>query len=64
MFKVVPRYEQHLWYPIVVRYGTTSRCKIVEMQGKQVNDYNDWVREHNAQFKKYPLGGEYEQTNY
>jgi hypothetical protein len=37
--KVVPRYVDHLWYPILVPMGGYNR--IVEMQGRQVNEWND-----------------------
>jgi hypothetical protein len=41
------RYEDHLWYPILVKVG--GGHWIVEMQGKSVNAWNDMVRE---QWKK------------
>lgn len=31
-------YENHLWYPIVVK--TDGVSQIVEMQGKEVNEWN------------------------
>lgn len=40
--RITPRYEDHLWYPILVRLG--GYCRIVEMQGKEVNEWNDMVR--------------------
>lgn len=39
--KIIPRYVDHLWYPILVRCG--GFCRIVEMQGRKVNEWNDWV---------------------
>ncbi len=41
MYKEVPKYKDNLWYPILVRVG--GGHKIVEMLGKQVNDYNNSV---------------------
>lgn len=35
------RYEDHLWYPILVRLS--GYHLIVEMQGKEVNQWNDKV---------------------
>lgn len=48
MIKVVPRYVDHLWYPIVVRIGGYSQ--IIEMQGKEINEWNDIVA--NQEVKK------------
>jgi len=39
--RVIPRYVDHLWYPILVN---TGGCHIiVEMQGRSVNEWNDMV---------------------
>ncbi len=46
-FRVFPRYVDHLWYPILVRPQGSGHCRIVEMQGKMVNDWNDMVRRQN-----------------
>ena len=43
-FKVVPRYENDLWYPILVKIPNSSNHMIVEMRGKEVNEWNDMVR--------------------
>lgn len=40
--KIIPRYVNHLWYPILVPFSGANR--IVEMQGKEVNAWNDMVR--------------------
>jgi hypothetical protein len=40
--RVIPRYVDHLWYPVLVKMG--GGHKIVEMQGCCVNKWNDMVR--------------------
>ena len=40
--RLIPRYVDHLWYPILIPMG--GYCRIVEMQGKEVNAWNDMVR--------------------
>lgn len=40
--RVIPRYVDHLWYPILVKMG--GGCRIVELQGRSVNEWNDMVR--------------------
>jgi hypothetical protein len=40
--RVITRYVDHLWYPILVK--TAGYHRIVEMQGKGVNEWNDMVR--------------------
>jgi hypothetical protein len=40
--KEIPRYIDHLWYPILVKMGGGHH--IVEMQGRYVNKWNDMVR--------------------
>jgi|Laugrespbdmm15dd_1035085.scaffolds.fasta_scaffold56155_2 hypothetical protein len=53
--RVIPRYVNHLWYPILVKMGGGHR--IVELQGKEVNAWNDRVREQWLQDTKgYPRG--------
>jgi hypothetical protein len=42
--KPIPRYVDHLWYPILVRVRGSNHSRIVEMQGKEVNAWNDYVR--------------------
>ena len=55
MIKVIPRYVDNLWYPILVKMG--GGHKIVEMQGKQVNAWNDMVRQQWEQDTKgHPRG--------
>jgi hypothetical protein len=39
--RVIPRYVNHLWYPILVKMD--GYHSIVEMQGKSVNEWNDMV---------------------
>lgn len=46
----IPRYVDHLYYPILVPLGGGNR--IVEMLGKAVNEYNDRVADHNKQFER------------
>jgi hypothetical protein len=41
--RLIPRYVDHLWYPILIPMG--GYCRIVEMQGKEVNAWNDMVRD-------------------
>jgi hypothetical protein len=41
--RMIPRYVDHLWYPILIKMAGYHR--IVEMQGKEVNAWNDMVRE-------------------
>jgi hypothetical protein len=54
-FKIIPRYVDHLWYPILVKMGGYHR--IVEMQGKSVNAWNDRVRKQWKQdTKNHPRG--------
>lgn len=40
--EMVPILEDNLWYPILVKIGGYHR--IVEMQGKAVNEWNERVR--------------------
>lgn len=42
--RVVPRYVDHLWYPILVPVRGSGHCRIVEMQGHMVNAWNAMVR--------------------
>lgn len=42
MIKTTPRYVDHLWYPILVKVGGIN--KIVEMQGREVNAWNDLIQ--------------------
>lgn len=56
-FKVVPRYEDHLWYPILVKIQNAGYHKIVEMQGRVVNAHNDMVeRQRREELSKHPRG--------
>jgi len=56
-FKHTERYIDHLWYPILVKSSGGGRRRIVEMQGKEVNRWNDMVREQWLQDTKgYPRG--------
>ena len=41
--RVIPRYVDHLWYPILCQVRGSNHCRIVEMQGKSVNDWNDMI---------------------
>jgi hypothetical protein len=41
MIRLIPRYVDHLWYPILVKMN--CGYKIVEMQGKVANAWNDMV---------------------
>ena len=55
MIKIIPRYVDHLWYPILVKVG--GGHKIVEMQGRKVNEWNDMVRlQHEHDTKGHPRG--------
>ena len=52
MIRVIPRYVDHLWYPILVKMN--GYCQIVEMQGKDVNAWNDMVASQRTRI--YPIG--------
>lgn len=39
---VIPRLEDHLWYPILIKAGGGHIIR--EMQGREVNAWNDMVR--------------------
>lgn len=56
-FKIVPRYEDQLWYPILVKFPGCGYHHIIEMQGKKVNEWNDMVkRQHEQDTKNHPKG--------
>lgn len=40
--RIIPRYVDRLWYPILVKMAGYNR--IVEMQGCCVNEWNDMSR--------------------
>ena len=42
-FRIVTRYEDHLWYPILIK--VSGGHVIRELQGKSVNEWNDMVRQ-------------------
>ena len=51
--RAIPRYEDNLWYPILIKPHGVIR----EMQGKEVNAWNDMVREQWRQdTKNHPRG--------
>jgi hypothetical protein len=53
--RVIPRYVDHLWYPILVKMAGYHH--IVEMQGRKVNEWNDMVRQQWEQDTKgHPRG--------
>jgi hypothetical protein len=53
--RIIPRYVDHLWYPILVKFAGYHH--IIEMQGKEVNEWNDMVREQwSRDTKDYPRG--------
>ena len=55
--RVMPRYKDHLWYPILIKPHGGGGCIIREMQGKEVNAWNDMVREQWRQdTKNHPRG--------
>ena len=55
-YRPVPRLVDHLWYPIVVR-SSSGAGKIVELQGKKVNEWNDMVRKQwHDDTKNHPRG--------
>lgn len=57
MLKTIPRYEDQLWYPILVKFPGCGYHHIIEMQGRAVNAWNDRVREEYAQdTKNHPRG--------
>lgn len=56
-FQVIPRLEDRLWYPILVKFPGGGYHHIIEMQGKAVNAWNDQVRTQQQQDTKgHPLG--------
>jgi len=44
--RITPRYSDNLWYPILVKSYGGGYCHIIEMQGKEVNEYNRKVYEN------------------
>lgn len=55
MIRIIPRYIDHLWYPILVKVG--GGHKIVEMQGREVNRWNDMVEQQRYEdAKNHPRG--------
>lgn len=56
-YRPVPRLVDHLWYPILVKMGGGHR--IVEMQGKKVNEWNDMVRKQWEEDRKNSPKGWY-----
>ncbi len=53
--KPIPRYVDHLWYPILVPHAGGNR--IVEMQGWRVNEWNDMVAAMKIKTTRcYPIG--------
>lgn len=53
--RIIPRYVDHLWYPILVKVGGGHR--IVELRGKEVNEWNDMVqRQWQEDTKNQPRG--------
>lgn len=51
MIRPIPRYVDHLWYPILVK--RSGGYDIVEMQGKVANAWNDKIAEENK-YNYYP----------
>jgi len=51
---VTERFKDNLWYPIVVK--TENGNKIVEMLGKEANDWNDRLAMLNPNKRIYPIG--------
>lgn len=51
MFRCIPIYENHLWYPIVIQ--TDDGNKIVEMLGREVNDWNYEVSKNTPKLPSY-----------
>lgn len=43
-YRPVLRLVDHLWYPILVKASFGGGCVIREMQGREVNAWNDMVR--------------------
>ena len=41
------QYQDDLWYPIIVKSPVSNYSRIVEMQGKEVNEWNLKVRKQN-----------------
>lgn len=55
--RVIPRLEDHLWYPILVKSSGGGYHHIIEMQGKKVNEWNDMVQaQYNQDTKDHPRG--------
>lgn len=56
-YRLVPRLVDHLWYPILVKFPGCGSHHIIEMQGRQVNEWNDMVAEQYKQdIKNHPRG--------
>jgi hypothetical protein len=47
MIKITPRYEDNLFYPMVIHVNGVTR--IVEMSGRQINALNDADRSRGCQ---------------
>jgi hypothetical protein len=47
--RIILKYEDHLWYPILVKMNGYHR--IVEMQGKEVNAWNQMVEQQKVDYK-------------
>jgi hypothetical protein len=55
-FRMIPRLVDHLWYPILVK-ASGGGCVIREMQGKEVNAWNDMVElQWRQDTKNHPRG--------
>ena len=52
--RIVERFKDNLWYPIVVK--TEKGTEIVEMLGKEANDWNDMLAKLNPNKRIYPIG--------
>ncbi len=52
--RIVERFKDNLWYPIVVK--TEKGTEIVEMLGKEANDWNDMLDKLNPNKRIYPIG--------
>ena len=54
--RITPRFEEHLWYPILVK-GSSGGTHIVEMQGREVNRWNDMVQQqYEQEMRNQPRG--------
>lgn len=51
MIKVTKQYVDHLWYPILLKVQNSAYHRIVELQGSDINRWNDSIAERAENLK-------------